>query len=66
MLEVTNISKNSIRINGIIVKPLQSYRFPANMPDDVRAQINYLSSLGLVRISAVEETTNKKSNKKNK
>ena len=75
MIKVTNISKRSVVIGGVVIKPLKSYIFPDNMPDDIMEDINNLSNLGFIRVTAIEEvnnavvdetTTTRKSNKKNK
>jgi hypothetical protein len=81
MIKVTNISSMSVEIGGVIIKPRKSYIFPDNLPDDMMAEINNLSNLGLVRVVVIKETPNveenneetaettsgsRKSNKKNK
>lgn len=75
MIKVTNISKRSVVIGGVAIKSLKSYIFPDNMPDDIMEDINSLSNLGFIRVTAIEEvnnaavgetTTTRKSNKKNK
>ena len=68
MLNVLNVSKRNLVIGGVSIAPMKSHDFDENtLNNSVKARINNLANLGLVKLSHKKLTTpNKKQNKKSK